>query len=156
MRLFKNMTGDTIVEVLIAITVASSVLGGSYTVVNRTMANSRQAQEHAEALQKANKQVEYIASIAGTSGAGELYDGTPRFKCIHKDTGVLVDQPSLAQPSDAANRYATACKDSGPVEYLYAFEYNTAGRYFKVYVTWASVTGNGNDQVSLVYRPYRP
>jgi hypothetical protein len=159
MRLFRNQAGDTIVEVLIAITVVAAVLGGSYTVVNRTMANSRQAQEHAEALQMANKQVEYITSLVATAQAGDLYDGNPRFSCINKDTGVIVGQTLLGGGADgpAANgNYALACRDASPAGYLTAFEYVSAGRYFKVYITWPSVTGDGNDRVSLVYRPYRP
>jgi Tfp pilus assembly protein PilV len=163
MRLRRHSTGDTIVEVLIAMTVVAGVLGASYTVVNRTMANARQAQEHTEALQVANKQTEYIATLAASDSAADLYDDThtPQFNCADKDSGALVQQPALRNPSsDAEAAYAAGCVSDGPVHYLTAFEYVTPGmaskNYFKVYVTWASVTGHGNDQVTLVYRAYRP
>lgn len=161
MRLRLSQTGDTIVEVLIAMTVMAGVLGSSYTVVNRTMANARQAQEHTEALQIANKQVEYIATLAASGSAADLTDGNPRFNCADKQTGALVAQPALSDPA-AFDKYVAACITDTPVRYMTAFEYasetNADGvvvKFFRVYITWPSVTGNGNDQVSLVYKAYQ-
>ncbi|HEY1064066.1 MAG TPA: hypothetical protein VGE30_02080 [Candidatus Saccharimonadales bacterium] len=166
MRLL-NQTGDTIVEVLIAITVVAAVLGGSYTVVNRTMANSRQAQEHAEALQIANQQIELLTTlVADSGGSGDLYDGNPRYNCINEAARTFVPQHSLRAPSEGAGNYAAACRMTGPVGYRIAIECingsnpcataAAGNKHFKVHVTWDSVTGDGNDQASLVYRPYQP
>lgn len=166
MKWLRSQRGDTIVEVLIAITVVAAVLGASYTVVNRTMVNSRQAQEHAEALQVANKQIEFLSTLTSDPvTANGLYDGAPRYMCINPTTGAVVDQ-NLSSPSDAEESYAPACRNLGSVNYRVAVEclngtaqcagVAAGNKHFKVYVTWPSVTGNGNDQVTLVYRPYRP
>jgi type II secretory pathway pseudopilin PulG len=150
MKLLSKQAGDTIVEVLIAMTVASGVLGSSYTVVNRTMANARQAQEHSEALQIANRQIEYIAALAGTTSAADLIDGNPTYNCINSD-GAIVGQ-TIQNPN--GGNYNPACVSTGDVPYSTAFTYDTTYKYFTVYVTWTSVTGRGNDQVSLLYRAY--
>lgn len=156
MRLRSKQAGDTIVEVLIAMAVAAGVLASSYSVVNRTMANARQAQEHSEALEIASKQIEYIAVLAGTTGATDLYDNIPVYNCVGKDTGLLVPQPLLTTATlSNESKYVSACVTDGSVPYLTAFSYDMAAKHFTVSVTWASVTGHGNDQVKLVYKAYQ-
>lgn len=162
MKRLPKQAGDTIIEVLIAMTVAAGVLGASYTVVSRTMANARQAQEHTEALQVANKQIEFIATLAASTSANDLYNSPVRYKCADKDTGGLVRQPQLQrQYLGYQDKYENGCISDSPVQYLTAFEYvidagNPNVKFFRVYVTWPSVTGDGNDQVSLVYKAYQP
>lgn len=163
MNLFRKQGGDTIVEVLIAMTVVAAVLGASYTIVNRTLANARQAQEHSEALQIANKQIEYLTTLMASGSVGDLTDGTPTFNCANKNTGALEPQNGLGDPSQLS-RYAAACISDGSVQYFTAFKYDTNPadatngpvKFFRVYVTWPSVTGHGNDQVTLAYRAYQP
>ncbi len=162
MGIFRKQNGDTIVEVLIAMTVIAGVLGASYTVVNRTMANARQAQEHTEALQVANKQIEYITTLMASSKAADLI-ASSGYNCADKNTGEFVTQ-TINSPDDTPDKYAPACVSDGSVQYLTAFKYvtnaadanNGAVKYFKVFVTWPSVTGNGNDHVTLAYRAYQP
>ena len=160
-RLRSHNAGDTIVEVLIAMAVASAVIGSSYLVVNRTMANTRQAQEHTEALEIANNQIESIVTLASNPGASDLTDQNPRFNCVSKDTGSLTPQPQLNFPSNDSSKYVADCLVGTSVQYKVAFEYVTTGltaqqRYYKVYITWPSVTGNGSDQVTMLYRAYQP
>ncbi len=50
MKLFRSTRGDTIVEVLISITVLSLILTASYALANRSSQGVRQAQERSEAL----------------------------------------------------------------------------------------------------------
>lgn len=143
MRTFKQQAGDTIVEVMIAMAVASSVMGGAFVVVNRTLANSRQAQEHSEALQIANQQIEGIIRISGTA-YGTLISGST-YKCIIPATGAVVGTTSAG------------CNVGTTVPYRVTFQFIGApSNYFKINVMWDSVTGNGTDSVSQVYRPYQP
>lgn len=61
LRKFKlNQCGDTIVEVLIAISIVSLVLAGAYSSTKLSRNGIQTAQEHGEALKLAEAQVEQI------------------------------------------------------------------------------------------------
>ncbi|MDB5170236.1 MAG: hypothetical protein JWN82_632 [Candidatus Saccharibacteria bacterium] len=159
MRRLRSSAGDTIVEVLIAMAVASAVLGGAYAVVNHTLANSRQAQEHAEALKIAQGQVERISALATTNLVG-LTSPTTKFHCVKID-GSLANLGAISQlpAADTDTNYTTGCRNLGSVNYRTAFQYVASAdpvkSYFKVYVNWPSAAGNGEDQVTLVYKVIR-
>jgi len=145
--------GDTIVEVLIAIAIASSVLGGAFVIVHRTMQNSQQAQEHSEALGIAQGQLEQIqaASVAGDT---ELR-ANPQH-CFDSDGALQVINPTLSLPSNNdSDVYPAGCSGLGSAKYYRtAFAYDSASNAFTVYVDWPSATGQGDDHVSLSYRAY--
>lgn len=63
-----NQTGDTIVEVLLAIAIVSAVLGASFTAINQSTQVNRQAQERSYALELAESQLELLASISNKEG----------------------------------------------------------------------------------------
>src|SRR5687768_7725289 len=65
MRRLKQ-TGDTIVEVLIAITILSFILGGAYVVVSKSATSMCTAQERGEAVTIAQGQVEKLR-VAGAN-----------------------------------------------------------------------------------------
>jgi Tfp pilus assembly protein PilV len=62
MKSFKklNQTGDTIIEVLMALAILSSSLGISYATANNGLNQSRNAEEHSEALGLLDDQVEKL------------------------------------------------------------------------------------------------
>lgn len=160
MRKIRATAGDTIVEVLISMAVASAVMGGAYVVVNRTLANSQQAQEHSETLAIAQGQIEQIKKLA-EAGTPALYSVATKFHCIDPSGGLrtLASVTSLPQPDSA---YPAGCKGtalSSAGYYRTAFVYTPGATkindLFKVYVDWPGATG-GQDEVILVYRPYQP
>ena len=62
-RLINRMSrqrGDTIIEVLLAMTVIGMSLGISYGIANRATQTGRQAQERTEALKLAESQLELL------------------------------------------------------------------------------------------------
>lgn len=63
LRQTRRQKGDTIVEVLIAIAVVSSVLGITYSVMNRNLLVMRENQERSEALRLAQAQIESIRNL---------------------------------------------------------------------------------------------
>lgn len=65
-----NQIGDTIVEVMIATAVVSSVMGSAFVLVNNSLQNTRAAQEHQEALKLVEGQAEYLRSHALDSTVG--------------------------------------------------------------------------------------
>jgi type II secretory pathway pseudopilin PulG len=153
MRLSRKQAGDTIVEVLIAMAVAAGVLGGAYAVVNRTLQNARQAQEHSEALQIARSQVERIGALA-RSNPGALFSVVNTFHCIDSAGTLQPLTGTSTLPADESI-YPAGCKNLGSVDYRTAFRYDSAQHLFRVYVNWPSVTGNGDDGINLSYKAYQ-
>jgi type II secretory pathway pseudopilin PulG len=151
--------GDTIIEVLIAITIASSVLGAAYVIVHRTTANSRQAQEHSEALGIAQSQLEQIQALSSTGNVSQLEDPLNVQHCFDtggnlKDITPLLSSLPSNNDSDVS-RYPSGCSGLGDANfYRTAFKYFN-GNTFIVYVDWPSATGQGDDHVSLSYHAYR-
>ncbi len=165
-----NSKGDTIVEVLIAIAVTSAMLGGAFVVVNKTLANARQAQEHGEALQIARAQVEGLKKLSESDGGidGPLFTDGSKTHCIYLETttetisavpfSASVSSLPQANPSD----YPDKCKQSrGSYTFLVGAIRDTVSRAgvtydsFRVYVNWRGATDK-DDEVRLTYQVYRP
>lgn len=165
-----NSSGDTIIEVLIAIAVASFVVAGSYAVVNRSLRETRQSQEHAEALLIANTQVEilnhYIKTTPTAILESSLYaPGLTRFHCFNPVTAQIEQLNQIVSlPDSNASHYNDPfvpdpdCDTIGSVGYRMAFEYlagdtstHSDDRY-SVYVNWASINSSADDQVKVVYK----
>lgn len=139
--IYRKQAGDTIVEVLIAIAVVSLVLGGAYAIASRSLANSRQAQEHGEALQLANAQIELLSKYVKAASDDQL--SALKTPDVIKCFGEVGEEP---QPA--------ACRSGSPVAYVTSFKYLSTTKAFEVLVTWPSVTGDRQSTVTLGYRPY--
>jgi len=63
-----RQAGDTIVEVLIAAAIISTILAGAFLVTSRSAKGVRDSEEHAQALQYLQGQVELLRSAAARSG----------------------------------------------------------------------------------------
>lgn len=63
--------GDTIVEVLIAITITSFVLTAGYTAVRSNLIAERQAQERSQAVQIIQSQIESLRSMFNSGSSGQ-------------------------------------------------------------------------------------
>src|SRR3989344_6687603 len=85
MRLRSNR-GDTIVEVLLALTIVSSMLGGAYVLSNRSLSNSRGSQERGEALKIAEAQLERLKSSIN-NGNDDAFNSTNIF-CMNESNNV--------------------------------------------------------------------
>lgn len=68
----RSQRGDTIVEVLIALSVISLILVGAFVTSNRSAAATRDSQEHAEASQLLMSQIELVRTMV----AGYTNDAT--------------------------------------------------------------------------------
>jgi type II secretory pathway pseudopilin PulG len=135
LKMFKNQRGDTIVEVLIAIAVVSSILGTAYAIVSRNSRSFQQVNERTEALKIAESQLESIRSFAsGPPTADQVIvfaDNTPF--CINGGA-----KTSMSQCVIDSRYNVEVIKPAGDTLY-------------QVDVRWDSLTG-GQDQVGLRYR----
>ena len=73
----RKQAGDTIVEVIIAIAVISTILSGAFLVTSRSSRAVRDSEEHAQALQYLQGQVELLRAAAGRSGGLPATLNTP-------------------------------------------------------------------------------
>src|SRR6056297_3410972 len=68
MKLIKQQRGDTIIEVLLAMSVIGLVLGSSYGIANRSLSIGREAQERTEALNLVETQLERLRTASSIEG----------------------------------------------------------------------------------------
>jgi prepilin-type N-terminal cleavage/methylation domain-containing protein len=139
--------GDTIVEVLVAITIVSLILGGAYVTSHNSLIATRDTQEHANALQLAQIQVEWLRTLENTNS---LIFTTPTPFCIS----------SSGTPVVACTVDSTGAHNANPALNIYKVEITNrtgGGNGPYTFTTQASWPGlqNDKDQVQLIYRVYK-
>jgi prepilin-type N-terminal cleavage/methylation domain-containing protein len=144
-----HQRGDTIVEVLIAITIVGLILGGAYVTSHNSLSATQDAQEHANALQLAQGQIELLRS--GALSNSQVFT-TPVPFCITPSgtikTTVLtctVNSSGAVGSVLAANIYK--------VQVISRTGSGTGPYTFTTQSTWPGLQ-NKTDQVQLVYRLY--
>lgn len=136
---FSKQAGDTIVEVVIAVAVVSSVLVGAFSLSSSSVRAIRDSEEHSEALQLLQGQVELIRAAAGTQGTLFAFPLT-KF-CL----GPALNHYPDTDPHCLANsRYKLSI--TGP-----AAPPAASTSTFNLQATWPALTG-GYDTVYLSYR----
>ncbi len=129
MRL-KSQTGDTIVEVMIAIVIVSTVLVGAFVLSRTSLKNVRGSEEHSQALKLVQGQLEQLKAAART---GQLSDFAGTF--------CMVDGAVETTLSNCtSDRYRLTVTNADPA-------HNT----FRATATWDRL-GGGTSQVRLSYR----
>lgn len=138
--------GDTIIEVMVVLAVLGLALSMAYTTANRSLKNTRQAQENAEASVLAQSQIEALRSMTVAGNPQNIFQAGPY--CVNTSTTPYV---VVAPPSNAC--MANPLYDV-KIEYQQLSAIPKGGT-FKVTITWADVSGQGNDTVTSVYRLYQ-
>ncbi|TAH34192.1 hypothetical protein EYC59_03495 [Candidatus Saccharibacteria bacterium] len=130
-RLFAQQTGDTIVEVLIAVAVIAFTITGAYALSLRSTVSTQDAQERGQALKLVETQLEFLRN-AGTISGGNCFDttGMPTNTCTFTPNGAGTD-PAYTM-TVAAN--ANGCTNS-----------------YSVQAVWDGI-GGGVSNVSMCYR----
>lgn len=147
-----KQTGDTIIEVLIAIAIVGVVLAGAYTVANKSSIQIRDAQERGEAQKFAAEIVERLRNNAKNNPTAYT-TGSQRFCIVTTNNGgfnandrivILTALPVINAPASA---YQSACnKQNSPIGYNSIIERNLSNpTIFTVYVRWAALGGGFNE-----------
>ncbi len=137
----RKQTGDTIVEVLIAVAVIATILAGAFTVTNRSTRAVRDAEEHAQALQFLQGQVELLRHAAATRSSLPSSLSTPF--CL---TSSAYFQPANSQNQCLLNslyRVSITSPTSSP-------NVGTTTT-FNLVASWAAL-GGGTNTVYLSYK----
>ena len=139
-----NTSGETIVEVLIVLVVLASALGDAFVITTKALNQNRASQERAEATTVAQTQIELLNSKVLA---------TPTFSppsadfCMSKVNGSVVGTTNVAVVGSFS---PSECQSDRYSNYL---SYSSTDNIYTETVIWESATGNGNDTLSLVYRP---
>jgi prepilin-type N-terminal cleavage/methylation domain-containing protein len=146
--------GDTIIEVLIAITVVSSMLAGAYVTSNKSLIGNRQAEERGEALKLVQSQVEKLIARGGYQ-TGNLF-------CIDASNNLSPEFPPAALTGRPWTSYPTACvqdttgtsfsASSISIPYHLAIAYDSTAKVYTIYARWDAAGGNNVEQTTLKYR----
>jgi len=136
MRLRLLQGGDTIVEVLIAMAIVSLVLLGAYAATTRDIRSLQDTQEHSQALQLVQTQVEFLSAQKAITG-GNCFDakGTPTNTCNFSADGTVDSSHQQPEYTLSISNGSGACANS-----------------YEVKATWDSVINNTGN-VAVCYRP---
>lgn len=141
-----HQRGDTIIEVLISITVVSSVLGITFATMNRNLQITRALQERTEASKYAESQLEalkvYTDSNTVTPGGSFCLDGIIRVP--------LGATPAATAAAESFAIYPALCVQQSI--YHLGIVPQPIPKLYRVYVRWDKVGGGGREEVVMSYR----
>lgn len=137
--------GDTIIEVLISIAVASLVLASAYAISNRNLVTTQDTQEHSQALQIVQQQIEGLRALAATPGV-TLVTTFPPSQCVDL-SGTPVASTTACQITSASSSCVPATASAACYKIAIT---QLLSDVYHVAVTWPSVNGN-TASVSMDY-----
>lgn len=142
-------TGDTIVEVMVAIIVVGSVLAGAYVSSNHSLNANRQSQERSEALKYVEGQIETIKA-----NVGDLYNHSGPW-CLNASGG-RVDLP-VAPPANYiadnwSEPYPGDCMKGSSNRYHLFVSHTSGSDTYTVNARWDRAGGGGKEQAAIVYK----
>lgn len=136
-----KQAGDTIVEVLIAIVVVSTVLTGAFLVTTQSTRAVRDSEEHAQALQYLQGQVELLRAAAGHSGGLPAGLSTP----------FCLGTTQYYQPAGSSGQCTLGSFYSVSITSPTAAPVVNGTTTFNLVASWAAI-GGGTDTVYLAYK----
>jgi prepilin-type N-terminal cleavage/methylation domain-containing protein len=166
MRLLKlHQRGDTIVEVLIAMAIVSSVLGISYSTVSRSKKTIQNAQERSQALRLVEGQVEQLRSFATDTAKVVTLNVQNNIFCFNKTSavdatpkiynayaGAVTTVPS--NPDADTAPYQSDCIDSSTgVAYSLSIDPPPSGGNTYIFrARWDRIGGGAKQEVYIAFR----
>lgn len=155
MGLFKQQRGDTIVEVLIALSVLTFVMTIAFASSTRSVENVRGTQERGEALKLAQGQIEHLIVKQGISEENNCFNSNGDAKkagasneCAYMSVGGSGCDPTTSGYCYNVNIERIHVGDATPTNPSIATTY-------KVTVVWQGI-GGGEDNVNVTYKMYTP
>lgn len=149
-KIFNKQTGDTIVEVMIAIVMIGGVLGATFAIANRSQKTTQANHERYQAQLLANQQAEWLKARSNTART-ELTTLDLAKKYCAKNT-TTIDEITTAKPDICKFNdlyYITIMPEQNP-KYINGDESIKETNTFYIKVEWDGLTG-GKDKVELVY-----
>jgi type II secretory pathway pseudopilin PulG len=135
--------GDTIVEVLIGITILSVVLGAAYAASSNSLQQGAAAGNRGQALGYAEQQISLIKSAAATDQSLLSQYMINQPFCILEDGSV---------DTDSVDTSAGVCKLDNQAPYGVGIKYSSSSQVFTVTAKWPGNNASGEDQLILYYK----
>jgi len=157
LKLFKklNSSGDTIVEIMVVLAVLGMAISISYATANRSLLDTRQAQENSEATELVQAQLESLRTLTSPTVSPSPFTNPPNNTfCITTVAPYVV----LPYPVNHCQQTINGTPYTIITTYTPILSLTpgaTAGGTFQVQATWPDVEGQGNDTVTLLYRLYQ-
>ena len=133
-----RQTGDTIIEVLLSITILGLVLGGAYALANRNLSSGISAEKRNQALASAQSQAEFIINAQNTGGSA-----LDKYKNFTGDFCILPDGNPKAKDSPE-------CKTYNGQPYSLTVHYSS--NLFTVTANWTSANSANLEKLTLYYK----
>jgi len=141
-----GQAGDTIVEVMVVLAILGLALSISYATANRSLLNTRQAQESSQATELVQSQIEALRTLTSIGVTPNIFQAGPY--CL-----VPISPPPVTGPFYSLQ--PGGCS-TPPIPYQITVTYvnnpPTQPDTFTVKAQWPDVTGQGNDTLTTIYR----
>lgn len=147
----RESRGDTIVEVLIALAVLTTILVGAYVTATRSANTNRASQERSEATKVAESQIERLKGLLAGS---PVVVPIPGNFCINEASNTI---ENISTPSDpfAQNASVPFSGSCGNINTRYNIAIKTENpNTYRFKVQWDRI-GGGRDQINMYYRAYK-
>jgi Tfp pilus assembly protein PilV len=144
--------GDTIIEVMMAVTVAASMLAISYATMNRNLNTLQSNQEHAEAAKLLQGQIEKIRNTYNTKPDVLLAAGS-NF-CLGTDNvmhAITGGSPHANISADNWSDYPATCSLGTDSRYHIGVT-TPDNKNYKFFIRWDGVVFNTRNEVVMVYK----
>lgn len=139
LRTARNQSGDTIIEVMVVVAILGLAFSIAYATANASVIKTRNAQEHAEALQYLNSQVELLRiaspdTITPIASLGAF--------CMDTNTATPQSFPNPVCSAGTGGRYQVQINyNSASGQNIYTFQ-----------VDWAGISGLGPQRERISYK----
>lgn len=138
--------GDTIVEVVIAIAVASAALVGAYASTTKNAQSTQTSQERTQAVKIVETQIEYLRSAGTISTPGNCFAASAL-------SGVPGTGPQGSNPCIVKSDGSMAGVLDQPA---YTIQIDKAVGIYYITTSWANLGSDGINNVGMYYEPVSP
>lgn len=151
----RHQSGDTIVEILIAIAVVSLLLTAAFVLTRSNLRSIQNSQERSQAQALVGGQLERLKSIVADEGAPVKPTTMTAPFCIDTHNTIITDVDHHCNLASDGTEY-TPASPGFPYSVRITYDAGVDGKKstFTVVATWDSATTSGQSKVSMVYRLY--
>ena len=148
-----NQIGDTIVEVLIALTILAMTIGIAYAISNKSIKRAQQAQERTQATKLVEGQIDKLKYLSESQNAADIAvfaeakDSSNGSHCI--DSTISDGQTTITAVRLNGSDSGLCTKEN---LFRISFSYNSDSRLFTVRADWDSLGSSNQENVVMEYR----
>ncbi|HUA13226.1 MAG TPA: prepilin-type N-terminal cleavage/methylation domain-containing protein [Candidatus Sulfotelmatobacter sp.] len=165
-RYLRKERGDTIIEVLVVLTILGLAMSISYATANQSLDDTRQAQDAAQAAQIVQSQLESLRTMVTNPAT---VNGNPNPNYIFNPNYTMANSvcvtPDAVTPGTFDISSNSGASSSTNPCYLYnqfivSISYTQSsgviGGQFEIQASWYGTNGSGTNTSTLFYNLYQP